>query len=158
MWHHMTGPVGADDFAGFRHAFLIREPARMIASYRAKRESVDIEDLGLVRQAEFFEREADRLGHAPPVVDAADVLTRPEAVLVKLCAALGISWDPAMLAWEPGRGDTDGNWAPHWYGHVEASSGFERPPASDPMLDDAGRRLAECCEPYYQRLAAHRLR
>ena len=26
MWHHMVGPVGYDDFAGFTHAFLIREP------------------------------------------------------------------------------------------------------------------------------------
>src|ERR1043165_8263387 len=33
MWHHMTGPIGYDDFAGFKHAFLIREPERMIASY-----------------------------------------------------------------------------------------------------------------------------
>ena len=31
MSHHMVGPVGFDDFAGFTHAFLIREPERMIA-------------------------------------------------------------------------------------------------------------------------------
>ena len=30
MWHHMVGPIGYDDFAGFIHAFLIRDPARMI--------------------------------------------------------------------------------------------------------------------------------
>src|SRR5207302_3796926 len=28
MWHHMAGPIGYDDFAGFTHAFLIREPER----------------------------------------------------------------------------------------------------------------------------------
>ena len=64
------------------------------------------------RQAEFFEREADRLGHAPPVIEANDVLADPEGVLSKLCAALGIAWDPAMLSWQPGRRDTDGPWAP----------------------------------------------
>ena len=59
MWHHMVGPIGYDDFAGFTHAFLIREPERMIASYLRKRESAAFDDFGLERQAEFFDREAD---------------------------------------------------------------------------------------------------
>src|SRR5581483_1750818 len=99
-----------DDFAGFRHAFLIREPERMIASYLRKREAAAFADFGLERQAEFFEREADRLGHAPPVIDANDVLADPEGVLSKLCAALGIPWDLAMLSWAPGTRETDGIW------------------------------------------------
>ncbi|MFL6746306.1 MAG: HAD family hydrolase, partial [Sphingomicrobium sp.] len=55
MWHHMVGPVGYDDFAGFTHAFLIREPERMIASYLRKRDAAAFEDFGLERQAEFFD-------------------------------------------------------------------------------------------------------
>ena len=61
----MVGPVGYDDFAGFTHAFLIRDPARMIASYLRKREAAAFEDFGLDRQADFFAREADRLGDGP---------------------------------------------------------------------------------------------
>ena len=157
MWHHMAGPVGYDDFAGFTHAFLIREPERMIASYLRKRETAAFENFGLDRQADFFEREADRLGYAPPVIDANDVLTSPEGMLTRLCAALGIAWDPAMLSWAPGRRDTDGPWAPHWYAAVEASTGFG-PPDNDPVqLADDARFLAERCRPYYQRLAAHKL-
>src|SRR3954468_16083022 len=132
MWHHMAGPVGYDDFAGFTHAFLIRDPERMIASYLRKRESAAFADFGLERQAEFFERESDRLGHAPPVIDANDVLTNPEGVLSKLCGALRIAWDPTMLSWAPGRRDTDGPWAPHWYGAVEGSTGFG-PPETEPV-------------------------
>jgi hypothetical protein len=157
MWHHMVGPIGHDDFAGFTHAFLIREPERMIASYLRKRESARFEDFGLERQAEFFEREADRLGHAPPVIDAGDVLANPQAVLSKLCGALGIPWDKAMLAWEPGPRPTDGPWAPHWYAAVEASSGFGPPDVEPVELPDDAQRLAEKCRPYYQRLAGHRL-
>ena len=114
MWHHMAGPVGYDDFAGFAHAFLIREPERMIASYLRKREAAVFENFAMDRQAEFFEREADRLGHAPPVIDSKDVLANPEGVLSTVCDALGIAWDPAMLRWEPGRRETDGVWAKHW--------------------------------------------
>ena len=157
MWHHMAGPVGHEDFEGFTHAFLIREPERMIASYLPKREVAAFEDFGLERQAEFFEREADRLGHAPPVIDANDVLVAPGTVLAKLCAALGIEWDPRMLAWEPGPRMTDGPWAPHWYGAVEASSGFGPPETDEVELADDARRLADRCRPYYDRLAAHRL-
>ena len=158
MWHHMTGPIGYDDFEGFTHAFLVREPERMIASYLRKRETAGFEDFGLERQAEFFEREADRLGKAPPVIDAADVLANPQTVLLDLCDALGIPWDKAMLAWDPGPRPTDGPWAPHWYAAVEASSGFGPPEAGPVELPDEAQRLADRCRPYYQRLAAHRLR
>jgi len=158
MWHHMTGPIGYDDFAGFTHAFLIREPGRMIASYLRKREAAEFEDFGLERQAEFFDREADRLGRAPPVVDANDVLANPPGVLSKLCGALGIAWDPAMLSWEPGRRETDGPWAPHWYGAVEASTGFGQPETGRVDLPADARRLADRCRPYYERLAEYRLR
>jgi hypothetical protein len=158
MWHHMAGPIGYDDFAGFTHAFLIREPERMIASYLSKRESAAFEDFGLERQTEFFEREADRLSHAPPVVDANDVLANPEGVLPKLCDALGIRWDPAMLSWAPGRRDTDGPWAPHWYCAVEESTGFGLPETDHVDLPDEARHLADRCRPYYERLSAHRIR
>jgi hypothetical protein len=157
MWHHMAGPVGYADFEGFRHAFLIREPERMIASYLRKREAAHVEDFGLERQAEFFEREADRLGHAPPVIDANDVLANPEGVLSRLCVALAIEWDPAMLSWAPGRRDTDGPWAPHWYGAVEKSTGFGRPETDLVELPDDAQRVAERCRPYYDRLAAFRI-
>ena len=157
MWHHMVGPVGYADFAGFAHAFLIRDPARMIASYLRKREAAAFEDFGLERQADFFAREADRLGEAPPVVDASDVLADPQAVLGALCERLGIARDPAMLGWPPGRRATDGPWAPHWYQAVEASTGFGPPDPPPADLPDDARRLAERCRPFYDRLAAHRL-
>jgi len=157
MWHHMVGPVGHDDFTGFTHAFLIRAPGRMIASYLRKREAAAFEDFGLERQAEFFEREADRLGHAPAVVDAGDVLRDPQGTLAVLCQRLGIPWDRAMLRWPAGRRATDGPWAPHWYAVVEASTGFA-PAEDDPVeLPDEARRLAERCRPYYERLARHRV-
>jgi sulfotransferase family protein len=157
MWHHMSGPIGYEDFDGFTHAFLIREPERMIASYLRKREGAEFDNFGLDRQAEFFEREADRLGQAPPVVDANDILANPEGVLSTLCDALRIPWDPAMLSWAPGPRDTDGPWAPHWYGAVEKSTGFGPPETDSVELPDNALRLAERCRPHYERLARYRL-
>lgn len=157
MWHHMTGPIGYDDFAdNFTHAFLIRDPANMITSYLRKREVASFEDFGLDRQAAFFEREADRFGAAPPVVDANDVLADPEGTLTALCARLGITFDRAMLRWPPGRRATDGPWAPHWYQAVEASTGFGPPEAPVALAEEPGR-LADRCRPYYEQLAAHKI-
>lgn len=158
MAHHMVGPVSHEDLPGLRHAFLIRDPARVVASYANKRVAIRPEHLGVERQVGYFEREAERLGHAPPVVDSADILRDPPAVLEKLCEALGITWDPAMLSWEPGIRDTDGIWASHWYDAVAASTGFGTPDGDPTELDDAGKRVADACRPFYERLAAHRIR
>ena len=41
MTHHMLPEIGRDWMRACRHAFLIRHPARVLASYAAKREAVD---------------------------------------------------------------------------------------------------------------------
>jgi hypothetical protein len=158
MAHHMVGPISYDDLPGLRHAFLIRDPERVIASYAAKRIAVRPEHLGVERQVEFFEREADRLGHSPPVIDSADILRDPSVMLERLCQALGIRWDPAMLRWEPGIRETDGVWASHWYDAVSASTGFGPPETGPVELADEAKSVADQCRPYYERLAIHRLR
>jgi hypothetical protein len=158
MAHHMVGPIAYDDLPGLRHAFLIRDPARVVASYSAKREAVQPEHLGTHRQVEYFDREADRLGHAPPVIDSADMLRDPAATLSLLCRALDMDWDAAMLSWDPGPRDTDGIWASHWYDTVMSSTGFG-PPDDRPMsLDARAQLVADACRPDYDYLSRFALR
>jgi len=157
MAHHMVGPVAHDDLAGLRHAFLIRDPARVVASYAAKRVAVRPEHLGTARQVEFFDREADRIGRAPPVIDSADILRDPPAMLARLCAALGIPWDDAMLRWAPGLRDTDGIWAAHWYDAVAASTGFGAPDDHAPQLTGEERAVADACRADYEYLARFKI-
>lgn len=157
MPSEMVGPVGIGDLTDHRHAFLIRDPARMIASYDKKMEEVTFEDMGVERLHLFFRMEADRLGYAPPVVEGADILDAPGPMLEALCQALSVPFDPAMLAWEPGRRDTDGVWAPHWYNRVEESTGFEgndRGPVEIPAGYEA---LYERCRPHYEALKAYKI-
>ena len=70
MAHHMTGPIDCGDLLGFAHAFLIRAPERVVTSYVDKGVAVTPDDLGYARQRGGFNRPADRLGHASPVLDA----------------------------------------------------------------------------------------
>lgn len=158
MSHHMEGPVSIDDLPDHRHAFLIRDPLRVAASYANKRTAIRPEHLGTARQREYFERAADRLGHAPPVIDSAEVLAAPAQVLAKLCAALGIAWDEAMLSWRSGPHPQDGVWGLHWYDSVNASTGFGSPPSGLPELSDDYRRVADACRADYEALKVHAIR
>ena len=60
MPHHMVGPVGIGDFPRHRHAFLIRAPERVVASYAAKNELRRPELLGFAQLRDYFEVEAER--------------------------------------------------------------------------------------------------
>ncbi|MCH1866906.1 HAD family hydrolase [Nocardioides sp. CFH 31398] len=153
MTHHLLDGVDRAALGGLVHAFLVRDPERVLTSYAKVREEPTLSDLGLPQQVELFET------FGGPVLDAADVLADPEAALRALCAALGIGFDPAMLAWPAGPRDSDGVWAPHWYAGVEASTGFGRssPGSADP-LPTRLEPLLERCRPYYDALAPYRLR
>ena len=158
MTHHMLPDFGLDWCASCRNAFLIRDPVAVLASYTQKRPDVALADLGFERQWELFEREADRLGAAPPVIDADDVLANPRGMLSALCAALDIPFSEKMLAWPAGRRATDGIWGAVWYAAVERSTGFAPPRAeAPPTLAERLKPLAEAGQCYYARLAAHRL-
>lgn len=155
MPHHMIGPVSIADMPGHRHAFLIRAPERVVASYRAKNELRRPEMLGFARMRRYFDYEAERTGAAPPVIDSDAILADPSGVLEKLCAALGIAWDPAMLEWEPGPHPEDGVWGAHWYDKVNASTGFGARPRALPELDGPYAEVAAACRDDYAALLAY---
>jgi hypothetical protein len=160
MTHHMIATFPRGWLERVTNVFLIRAPEEVVASYAARRGAASLADIGVVEQAEIFDEVADALGAAPPVIDAADVLADPERALAALCEAIGLAFDPAMLSWPPGRRETDGVWAAHWYGSVEGSTGFARPqpPVSFAALGDEEKRVVEAAWPFYDQLAAHRLR
>lgn len=157
MSHHMEGPISIADFPDHRHAFLIRDPRRVAASYANKRTAIRPEHLGTSRQRRYFEQVAERTGSPPPVIDSADVLADPAKVLSRLCAALGIDWDPAMLAWNRGPHPRDGVWQRHWYDAVNASTGFGPPPGHLPELPADYAAVADACMTDYEALARHRI-
>ncbi|WP_238019167.1 sulfotransferase [Dactylosporangium sp. AC04546] len=152
MTHHLLPQIGLDWLGEVTNAYLIRHPASVVASYSKVRGEPTLEDLGFPQQVSIFRR------YPGPVVDAADVLRAPDAVLPRLCAALGLPWDPAMLSWAPGRRDTDGVWAPHWYAAVEASTGFAPYDPTPPVVPPRLSALVAAALPLYDELAGHRIR
>lgn len=154
MTHHMTPDVPTGWMDGFAHVFLLRHPARVIASYARKRERPTLADIGFAEQASLFETLAGRSGRMPIVVDATAIRAEPEARLRDLCQRLGLPFDAQMLHWEAGPKPHDGVWAPHWYGAVHRSTGFDTAEGPLPDLTGDYARLAEAALPYYERLRA----
>lgn len=157
MTLHMIPQFDRSFMRGLSNVFLIRHPARVVASYAKKREGPTLMDIGFVQQAELFDEVSQWLGAAPPVIDSADIRQDPKAALTRLCAALGIPFTDRMLHWQAGPKPYDGVWAPHWYGAVHRSTGFEDPEGALPDLPEEYRRIVDQALPYYERLAAYKM-
>jgi hypothetical protein len=151
MTHHLLPEVDRRALAPFRHAYLIRDPAELLASYARVRSAPELDDLGIVQQAAIF---ADFPG---PVLSSADLLRDPARLLTALCAALGIPFTEDMLSWPPGPRDTDGVWGPYWYSGVWRSTGFGPYEPRALELPPRLAALADRCRPHYEMLYEHRL-
>ncbi len=147
MGFHMEPSFPLDWASECVNVHLIRHPARVVASYRAKRENPKLRDIGFEQQAKVFEQ------FPGPVIDSAKIRRDPEGCLRKLCETIGLDFDPAMLAWPKGPKAFDGVWAPHWYGAVHKSNGFAGAEGPLPDLDSDAAGLVEAAMPYYERLS-----
>ena len=143
MTHHMLEGMDLSWIDKVTNAFLIRAPERVLASYVKKHEDVKAEDIGLRMQRVLFDRAADRLGKAPPVVDSTAIRADPREALGRLCDAVGIVFDPSMLSWKAGPAPEDGVWGSHWYDAIWKSTGFAPPETEIPQLPPHLQRVAD---------------
>ena len=157
MTQHMLPEMSLDWLDQLSNCFLIREPAAVVASFTIQRPDAAAWELGFAQQARLFDHVCDRLGAAPPVIDASDVLKNPAAVLGNLCTRLGIAFSARMLRWPRGPRASDGVWAPHWYAAVERSTGFAPWREREVRLSAFQCRLVGQCQVHYDKLSRHRL-
>jgi hypothetical protein len=146
MPHHMVDGFPLDWANDCVNIHLIRHPARVIASYAAKRQSPTLEDIGFGKQTDMFQR----LGGL--VIDSTDIRANPEGMLRALCDAIALPFDPAMLKWPEGPRKEDGIWAAHWYNAVHKSTGFAGAEGPLPTLDDTAQKLCAAAMPFYENM------
>lgn len=150
MAHHWPPGWSLPDIGEARHAFLVRSPRAMVASYAAVRALPRAEDLGLVQQVAL----ARAVDH-PVVIDGDQLRREPGRWLRALCAALDLDFRPAMLQWPAGPRPTDGVWAPHWYAQVEASTGFVAPGPPRSVPEGLEPLVAELTPAYEELMGYH---
>lgn len=151
MPHHMIAdfPLGwAQDCVNIH---LIRHPVRVIASYAAKRDQTTMEDIGFEAQTRLY----DKLGGI--VIDSHDIRKNPEKMLQKLCDAIGLPFDRAMLSWAAGPRAEDGIWAKHWYNAVHQSTGFAGAEGPLPNIGSDHWDLLSKALPHYNAMAERKL-
>lgn len=151
MPHHMIDGFPLDWARDCVNIHLIRHPARVIASYGAKMDHMSLEDIGFPQQTALYEK----LGGI--VIDSADIRADPEGMLRKLCDAIGLAFDPAMLHWPAGPRAEDGIWASHWYNAVHQSTGFAGAEGRLPELDATQEKMRHLAMPHYEKLAKIKL-
>ena len=153
---HGARASGCDWMAACRNAFLIRDPAAVLASYVAQPRRGDAGGhRRACSQRELFEREADRLGRAPPVVEGADVLADPRGALRRAVrgARHPFTRGDAELAGRrraPATASGRRPGTPRWSARPVSRRPSARPAA--PLTDDL-KRIADQARPHYEALA-----
>ena len=132
MCHHLV-EIDLSFLNNCSNILLIREPSLVIRSHAKNVPDLKVSDIGLDVQNSLLNR-IIKSGAVPIVVDSANLLMTPEAILKELCQHLGIAFDTSMLSWESGPKPEDGVWARHWYKNTHESSAFSNKESSrDPM-------------------------
>lgn len=149
--------------APFTNTFLIRHPAKVLASILSRDPGCTHKELGFADQRALFNLLCQRDGVAPPVIDSDDLLADPHGVVKTYCTAAGIEFRPEALEWEPGP-RTEVSWWDQgsWHDTLRKSDGLKpQPHVKLPDVDgfpDDWKRHYEAVLPHYERLHAHRLR
>jgi len=156
MTQHMIETIPRDWMLKVTNVFLIRHPARVVASFAKKYPDPKIEDIGFHQQADLFRYLVEN-GQKPIVIDSADIRSNPEQKLRDLCGAVGLEFDAKMLKWTKGGQSCDGVWAPHWYGAVHNSTGFDAAEGPLPILSGRLLELVDQSLNSYEELAQYSL-
>jgi sulfotransferase family protein len=151
MPHHMLDDFPMGWAADCVHVHLIRHPARVIASYAAKREAPTMADIGFRQQLALWQR------FGGVIVDSHDIRKDPVATIRSLCRAIDLPYRPAMQSWPRGGHADDGVWARHWYGAVHDSTGFAGAEGPLPQLTGSYGDLCNAALPAYLEMQARKL-
>lgn len=140
------------------NTFLIRDPAKAIASYYAMNPDVTVEEIGLKQLCGVFEK-VTSLGGNPIVVDADDLEDDPEGIINAYCRALDIPFIPASLQWESGHKDEWEIWK-DWHQDAAQSTGIKKNMETFAVTvenSDHLRRFYDDQLSYYRKMAARRI-
>ncbi len=142
-----------------RHAFLIRRPEEIAASWLALEHDMRIFDTGLRLVHELFVAVQTAGGHPPVVIDSDDLVANPSGTMAAYCAAVELPFIADALRWQPGPRP---EWArsARWHEDAAASRGFEAPAGPDRhglATHPDVARFAARHTPFYEALCRHRL-
>ena len=154
--YHIRGHFDASVFEQMTHTFLIRDPKFALPSLHRMLPDFTLEETGYEGQYLWFREIVRRHpGAIPIVIDAEDLCRDPSGTLQAYTQAVGISFMPNSLRWEPKPVEQWAVWK-EWHVDAENSTHIHqsRPVREMPAgLEDA---YAHCAY-FYSRMREHRL-
>ncbi|MCP4874697.1 MAG: sulfotransferase family protein [Gammaproteobacteria bacterium] len=166
-----TDHLWSDEFlVRFEHSFLIRDPAKVLASlHRSWLKADNVEgftrnEIGFDEQRRLFDLLHSKSNQPPVVIDSDDLLDDPHAMVEQYCAAIGVPFIAGALSWEPGsRSEVlwyDGDDS-IWHESLKNSNGLKAQPRKTIEVEELPRKLQALYDeflPHYQHLHRFRLR
>lgn len=161
MCAHCYEALARDEaFLGQLHnTFLIRDPAKAIASYYAMNPDVTLEEVGLKQVCAVFEKVAAMTGEAPVVVDADDLEADPDGIVRAYCRRLGLAFIPEAMSWAPEHQEEWEIWK-DWHVDAAQSTGIRKNMERfEVTIDNSDhlKRMYDEVKPFYDRMYRHRV-
>ena len=129
MAYHVAPCLDRDFVARYQNTFIIRHPARTLASLRDLLPDFTFEEAGFEQQERLMRLALEISSEGLAVVDGDELRRSPAAAVEAYCRRVGLPQLPGSLSWEAELLPDWERWAP-WHGDVAESTGI-RPPAED---------------------------
>ncbi len=107
-----------------RHAFLIRDPRKSIASYYKLDPELTLDEIGIERQWQLYQWLRRETGEEPPVVRAEDIQRDPRGVVGALWKRIGLDFIADAFSWQAGEMPADWEQVGAWHARTASHSGI----------------------------------
>lgn len=107
------------------NTFLIRDPAKTIASFYALNPDVTLEEIGTEQVCNVVEKVTALAGKSPVIMDADDLEDTPEGTVKAYCEALGLKFIPESLHWDAGHKKEWDIWK-EWHKDAATTCGIQK--------------------------------
>ena len=150
MAHHHID-VDLQFLQSVTNVFLIRNPAELLISFAKVIKDPTLDDIGIKKSWEIY-HDLTESGESPLVIDSGELLKDPEFMLKKLCATIGITYEPSMQSWPAGPRMEDGVWAEYWYHNVHKSTHFIKSMPKEVHIPSKLKPVYQQAMKYYKEL------
>lgn len=156
MAHHLAD-FPMECLLPLKNVFLIRDPAKVIVSFKKVMPNFTADEIGIRQQFEMYtflkEQQQEIL-----VINSDYLLEDPKTYLRLVCHQLDLTFSEEMLHWEAGAREIDGVWAKYWYDNVHRSRGFIPKKNEGIILPSNLQELFNEVQDYYISLNKHSIR
>lgn len=145
-----------EELADFRHVFIVRDPAKAIASHFAMKPTVALAEIGYEHQSELFDLVRAGAEHEPLVISAEQLVADPDRIVSVFCERVGLPHLPQSLRWAPQERE-EWRLTRQWHLDASASSGFHAPEKQYPDTVE-NNELLRSYDAYHRPFYEHLIR